>query len=60
MPRLIEPAGRVEAAVWYAMSLSNAGGYAPIAAYERRGKGEGRGMRGCFGRAGSRPTAILL
>jgi len=31
----------VEAAVWYAMALSNAGGYAPIAAYERRGKGEG-------------------
>ena len=28
----------VEAAVWYAMALSNAGGYAPIAAYERRGK----------------------
>ena len=28
----------VEAAVWYAMALANSGGYAPIAAYERRGK----------------------
>jgi TPR repeat protein len=27
----------VEAAVWYAMALANAGGYSPIAAYERRG-----------------------
>ncbi|CAN5286822.1 tetratricopeptide repeat protein [soil metagenome] len=27
----------VEAGVWYAMALSNAGGYSPIAAYERRG-----------------------
>jgi len=34
----------VESAVWYAMSLSNAGGYAPIAAYERRGKGEGKAV----------------
>jgi hypothetical protein len=25
----------VEAAVWYAMALANAGGYSPIAAYER-------------------------
>jgi hypothetical protein len=28
----------VEAGVWYAMALANSGGYAPIAAYERRGK----------------------
>jgi TPR repeat protein len=27
----------VEAAVWYGMALANAGGYSPIAAYERRG-----------------------
>jgi TPR repeat protein len=32
----------VEAAVWYAMALANAGGYSPIAAYERRnGKDKG-------------------
>jgi TPR repeat protein len=34
----------VEAAVWYAMALSNAGGYAPIAAYERRGKGDSKAL----------------
>jgi len=27
----------VEAAVWYAMALADAGGYAPISSYERRG-----------------------
>ncbi|MBO9708372.1 MAG: sel1 repeat family protein [Caulobacter sp.] len=31
----------VEAAVWYAMALANAGGYSPISAYERRGKDSG-------------------
>jgi len=34
----------VEAAVWYAMALSNAGGYAPIAAYERRGNGDSKAL----------------
>lgn len=34
----------VEAAVWYAMALSNAGGYAPIAAYERRGNRDAKAL----------------
>lgn len=35
---------QVEAATWYAMALANAGGYAPISAYERRGKGDGKAL----------------